>query len=267
MADPLQTAIAAAREAGAVLLEHLQRPLQIEEKAHRADLVTIADRASERLIVERLRAGFPNASILGEEGGEYAAVREPIDAASGQAVRERWIIDPLDGTTNYAHGYPLFCISIAYERDGEVRAGVVYAPLMRELFSATLGGGAHCNGEPIRVSSIAALGEAMVVTGFKPYDYETNAPYFAKASHHAQAVRRDGAAALDLAYTAMGRFDAFWEFELAPWDMAAGALIVREAGGTVTAIDGSAFDLSGQSIMASNGAIHRELCGLFNQPG
>lgn len=235
-----------------MLLEHLHEPLHIEEKARRADLVTVADRASERIIVERLRADFPSASILGEEGGEY----------DGDA-RERWIIDPLDGTTNYAHAYPLFCISIAYERDGELLAGVIYAPLMRELFTATRGGGARCNGEPIHASPIAAVGEAMVVTGFKPYDYETNAPYFAKASHHAQAVRRDGTAALDLAYTAMGRFDAFWEFDLAPWDMAAGTLIVREAGGTVSAIDGSPFDLNGRSIMASNGAIHEELCGLL----
>ena len=253
MADPLETAVAAAHEAGAVLLEHLHRPLHIEEKARRADLVTVADRASERVIVERLRRDFPQASILGEEGGEYA----------GDA-RERWIIDPLDGTTNYAHAYPLFCISIAYEREGEVLAGVIYAPLMRELFTAERGTGARCNGDVIHVSNIASLGEAMVVTGFKPYDYETNAPYFAKASHHAQAVRRDGSAALDLAYTAMGRFDGFWEFDLAPWDMAAGMLIVLEAGGMVTAIDGSPFDLNGRSIMASNGRIHEELCSVLS---
>lgn len=235
-----------------MLLEHLHRPLAIEEKGRRADLVTVADRASERVIVQRLRRDFPGAAILGEEGGEYAA-------ASKSKSGERWIIDPLDGTTNYAHGYPLFCISIAYERDGELQAGVIYAPLMRELFAATRSGGASCNGEPIHVSPISALGQAMVVTGFKPYDYETNAPYFAKASHRAQAVRRDGTAALDLAYTAMGRFDAFWEFDLAPWDMAAGCLIVREADGTVSAIDGSPFDLDGRSIMASNGRIHGEL--------
>lgn len=241
-----------------MLLEHLHRPLHIEEKARRADLVTIADRASERVIVERLRKDFPDASILGEEGGEYAPLRED-QAGKG----ERWIIDPLDGTTNYAHGYPLFCISIAYERGGEVLAGVIFAPLMQELFTAERGGGASCNGEGLRVSSIASLADAMVVTGFKPYDYETNAPYFAKASHCAQAVRRDGAAALDLAYTAMGRFDGFWEFDLAPWDMAAGMLIVREAGGTVTATGGCAFDLNGRSILASNGRIHEELRALF----
>jgi myo-inositol-1(or 4)-monophosphatase len=235
-----------------VLLEHLHRPLGIQEKGHRADLVTIADRASERVIVERLRHDFPHAGILGEEGGVYAG-----DAA------ERWIIDPLDGTTNYAHGYPLFCISIAYERDGDVETGVIFAPLMNEMFTAERGKGALCNGKRIRVSEIASLGEAMVVTGFKPYDFETNAPYFAKASNQAQAVRRDGAAALDLAYTAMGRFDGFWEFDLAPWDMAAGMLLVREAGGVVSASDGSPFDLDGRSIVASNGAIHEEMLRLF----
>jgi len=243
-----------------VLLEHLHRPLAIEEKVgRRADLVTVADRASERTIVERLRKDFPGAGILGEEGGVY----EPLRVAQDDEGVERWIIDPLDGTTNYAHGYPLFCISIAYERDGEVLAGVIYAPLMNELFTAQRGGGALRNGEPVRVSEIPSLAEAMVVTGFKPYDYETNAPYFAKASHIAQAVRRDGSAALDLAYTAMGRFDGFWEFDLAPWDMAAGMLLVREAGGAVTATDGSPFALTGRSILASNGRIHEELRSMF----
>lgn len=258
MTNAIQTAVAAAREAGAVLLEHLHRPLAIEEKGRRADLVTVADRASERVIVERLRKDFPNAAILGEEGGAYAALREAQDD-----IVERWIIDPLDGTTNYAHAYPLFCISIAYERDGEVIAGVIFAPLMDELFTAEHGKGAQRNGEPICVSKIASLSDALVVTGFKPYDYETNAPYFAKASHRAQAVRRDGAAALDLAYTAMGRFDGFWEFDLAPWDMAAGMLLVREAGGVVTATDGSAFTVDGHSILATNGRIHDEMRALF----
>jgi myo-inositol-1(or 4)-monophosphatase len=259
VAEPLATAVAAAHEAGAVLLEHLHRPLAIEEKGRRADLVTVADRASERVIVERLRGDFPGASILGEEGGEYAALH-------GGSTNERWIIDPLDGTTNYAHGYPLFCISIAYERDATVVAGVVYAPLMHELFTAELGCGAHRKGEPMRVSSIDSLAHSMLVTGFKPYDFETNAPYFAKASHHAQAVRRDGSAALDLAYTAMGRFDGFWEFDLAPWDTAAGMLLVREAGGTVTAIDGSPFGLNGRSILASNGLIHTQLRTMLTTP-
>jgi myo-inositol-1(or 4)-monophosphatase len=258
--DPLQTAFAAAREAGAILEEYLHRPLQIEEKQHRADLVTQADRASERAIVNRLRADFPAATILGEEGGVHAALRQ----AQGDKP-ERWIVDPLDGTTNFAHGYPLFCISIAYERDGQVVAGVIYAPLMDELFAAEHGSGARLNDRDIRVSAIRRVGDAMVCTGFKPFDYDRNAKYFAHASRHAQAVRRDGAAALDLAYTAMGRFDAFWEFDLAPWDMAAGALIVREAGGTVSAIDGGTFNLTGDSILASNGAVHDGMRSLLSE--
>lgn len=246
MKDALQAALEAAQEAGSVLLEHLHLPLHVQDKGRRADLVTVADRASEHIIVEVLRRTFPGTAILGEEGGDYA----------GDSSGERWIVDPLDGTTNYAHGYPLFCISIAYERHGEVQAGVVYAPLMNELFSVQRGGGAFRNGEAIRVSSVSGLDDAMVVTGFKPYDYDTNAPYFARASRTAQAVRRDGAAALDLAYTAMGRFDAFWEFGLAAWDTAAGMLLVEEAGGTVTTIEGSAFEVNARSILASNGGIH-----------
>ena len=251
--NPMETALAAAREAGALLLEHVHAPLQIEEKAQRADLVTQADRASEAAIVERLRAEFPQATILGEEGGVRRGTSQ-----------ERWIVDPLDGTTNFAHGYPLFCISIAYERDGELLAGVVYAPMMNELCAAERGAGATRNASPMRVSSIARVADAMLCTGFKPFDYETNAPYFARASHKAQAVRRDGAAALDLAYTAMGRFDGFWEFDLAPWDTAAGVLLVREAGGCVSALDGSPYDLSGRTVLASNGAIHAELSALLS---
>lgn len=242
-----------------MLLEHLHRPLDIQDKGRRADLVTVADRASERVIVERLRRDFPNAAILGEEGGAYSALRH----AQGDKS-ERWIVDPLDGTTNYAHAYPLFCISIAYELDGTVVAAVIFAPLMNELFTAERGKGASRNAEPIHVSEIDSLDAAMLVTGFKPYDFETNAPYFAIASERAQAVRRDGAAALDLAYTAMGRFDGFWEFDLAPWDTAAGSLLVREAGGTVTQTDGSAFDLNGKSILASNGRVHGEMQRMFH---
>jgi myo-inositol-1(or 4)-monophosphatase len=250
--DPLTSAYAAAREAGAILEEYLHRPLTIEEKQHRADLVTQADRASERVIVERLRADYPEATILGEEGGVLKGTSQ-----------ERWIVDPLDGTTNFAHGYPLFCISIAFERDGELLAGVIYAPIMDECFAAERGAGARCNDRDIRVSTIERVGAAMLCTGFKPFDYDRNAQHFAHASRHAQAVRRDGAAALDLAYTAMGRFDAFWEFDLAPWDMAAGTLIVREAGGSVTALDGSPFRLDGESILASNGAVHADAVSLF----
>ncbi len=250
--DPLQSAFDAAEEAGAVLLEHLQQPLHIRQKGRRADLVTEADGASEAVIVARLRAQYPDATILGEEGGER-----------GGTSQDRWIVDPLDGTTNYAHGYPLFCVSIAFERQGELIAGVVYAPLMGETFAAQRGAGATLNGRRIHPSKIERVDAAMLCTGFKPFDFETNARYFAHASNHAQAVRRDGSAALDLAYTAMGRFDGFWEFDLAPWDTAAGVLIVREAGGRVSAVDGSPFALSGRSVLASNDLIHDELRSLL----
>jgi myo-inositol-1(or 4)-monophosphatase len=254
LSNPLQSAIAAAHEAGEVLLAHLHGPLHIRQKERRADLVTEADDASETLIVARLRSQYPDSSILGEEGGERRGT-----------ARERWIIDPLDGTTNFAHGYPLFCVSIAYEIDGEVIAAVVYAPLMRETFVAQRGFGATLNGARIRVSSIDRVDAAMLCTGFKPSDFATNARQFASASNCAQAVRRDGSAALDLAYTAMGRFDGFWEFDLAPWDTAAGALLVREAGGRVSDINGQQFTLSSRSVLASNGRIHDELLRVLSQ--
>ena len=244
----LDVAIEAARRAGTVLLEHLHKPLDIEEKGSRADLVTQADRASDRVIIDYLRAATPAAAILGEESG---GIRGSSD--------ERWIVDPLDGTTNFAHGYPLFCISIAYERDGEVVAGIVYAPVMDELFAAERGSGATRNGDRISVSRIDRVADAMVCTGFKPSDYDRNAAQFARASRHAQAVRRDGAAALDLAYTAMGRFDGFWEFDLSPWDTAAGSLLVTEAGGRVSTLNGTAFAPDSSSILATNGAIHDEI--------
>jgi myo-inositol-1(or 4)-monophosphatase len=246
--DPLQIALDVAREAGEVLLEHLREPLHIVEKGRRADIVTAADHASERIIIDRLRAAFPNATFVGEESGVHHGTSD-----------ERWIVDPLDGTTNYAHGYPLFCVSIGYERAGELIAGVIHAPLMRETFAAELGAGATLNERRIEVSTIASVAEAMTCTGFHPADFERNAECFRAMSEHAQAVRRDGSAALDLAYVAAGRFDGFWEWDLHAWDVAAGVLIVREAGGTVTQIDGSAAHVEAASILASNGRLHDEL--------
>ncbi len=231
-----------------MLLQYAGGPLEIREKGRRADIVTIADKASEAAIVRRLRADFPNAAILAEEGG-----------ATPGTVDERWIIDPLDGTTNYAHGYPLCCISIAYQRSVEIVAAVVYAPFMNELFTAERGSGAQCNGDVIAVSGIDRVSDAMVCTGFHPADFERNAMYFAAASHRAQAVRRDGSAALDLAYTALGRFDGFWEFDLHAWDVAAGVLLVTEAGGRVTQVNGSAHTVDAPSILATNGRIHDDL--------
>ncbi|MEO6834783.1 MAG: inositol monophosphatase family protein [Candidatus Tumulicola sp.] len=253
--DPLQTALAAASEAGALLLEFLGRPREIGEKGRRADLVTDADRASEAIVVARLRRDYPQATILAEESGLHAGTSD-----------ERWIVDPLDGTTNFAHGYPLFCVSIAYERGGELIAGVVNAPAMKECFAAELGAGARLNDRPIRVSSIARLGDAMTCTGFHPADFERNAGCFRAVSNRAQAVRRDGSAALDLAFLACGRFDGFWEFDLSPWDVAAGTLLVREAGGSVTRIDGSPAALDARSILATNARIHGELVAACATP-
>ncbi len=216
--------------------------------------MTDADRASEALIVERIRAAFPAAAILGEESG-----------ALGGDNDERFVVDPLDGTTNYAHRYPLFCVSIAYERAGAVEAGVVFAPVLRELFAARRGGGATCNGVPVRVSAIAAVSDAMVCTGFNPAGYARNGKYFAHLSDRAQAVRRDGSAALDLAFVAAGRFDAFWEWDLKPWDVAAGALLIEEAGGRAGAIDGGPLDIANGSIVASNGVLHGEMERLLGE--
>jgi myo-inositol-1(or 4)-monophosphatase len=246
--NPLTVASELAREAGAMLLERVGGPLEVHEKALRGDLVTSADRASEALIVGRLRRDFPRSAILAEEGDNYRGVRD-----------DRWIVDPLDGTTNYAHGYPLYCVSVAYERSGELIAGAIYAPALDALFAAERGAGATWDGRRIHVSSVGRVADALVCTGFMPARYERNAAEFASLSRRAQGVRRDGSAALDLAFTAAGRFDAFWEFDLHAWDVAAGALIVREAGGTLSAIDGAPFSLDGGSVLASNGRIHAEM--------
>jgi myo-inositol-1(or 4)-monophosphatase len=244
----LLVALEAARAGAAELLAHAHRPLEIREKGRRADIVTAADRASERAVIDRLRADFPNAAILAEESGAAAGTSD-----------ERWIVDPLDGTTNYAHGYPLYCISIAYERAGELIAGVIYAPAIDECYTAMLGAGARRNDAAIAVSPIERVADAMVCTGFHPADFARNAAQFKRASGKAQAVRRDGSAALDLAFTACGRFDGFWEFDLHAWDVAAGMLIVREAGGAISAVDGGATTVEAGSVLASNGRIHAEL--------
>lgn len=245
-------AVTLAREAGAILLEHLGRPLEVERKSHRADLVTNADHASERHIVDAIRRAYPASAILVEEEG-----------ASPGTSDERWIVDPLDGTTNFVHGYPPFCVSIGYERAGELVAGAVYAPMLGECFAAERGAGATLNGRSIRVSSIDTVAESLVCTGFVPGRWERNRVRFARMMEAAQALRRDGAAALDLVTVAAGRFEAFWEFELKPWDVAAGALIVQEAGGTVCAIDGGPLDLAAGSILATNGAVHAEMLELL----
>ncbi len=250
--DPLAVAVRAARAAGAYLAARVDAPLRIAEKARRNDLVTDADRASEALIVRILREATPAAAILGEEGGAAAGTSD-----------ERWIVDPLDGTTNFAHGYPFWCVSIAYERAGVVVAAAIEAPLFGETYAAALGRGATCNDAPLRVTDPVALGDAFVCTGFKPDDYERNGAAFAAASRVVQGVRRDGSAALDLAFTARGRFDAFWEYDLAPWDVAAGALLVREAGGRTTTIDGLPHAVTSPSILCAGPALHEPLRALL----
>jgi myo-inositol-1(or 4)-monophosphatase len=230
-----------------LLLELCGSRLEVREKGARGDLVTVADRASEKLIVDRLRRDFPEDAILGEEGGAYPG-------SSGN----RWIVDPLDGTTNYAHAYPLYCVSIAYECSGEIVCGAICAPALGEMYTAELGGGATLNDRPIRVSEVERISDALVCTGFHPARYERNGARFAAMSRRAQAVRRDGSAALDLAFTACGRFDAFWEFDLHAWDVACGFLLVREAGGCVSAIDRTPFCVEGGSLLASNARVHEE---------
>ena len=247
-----------AREAGRLLAQNATRSHTIERKGKSAsiDLVTEMDVASEALIVERLRARFPDAGLLGEEG------------ASTQGTDGTWIFDPLDGTTNYAHGHPQWCVTLAFEKDGVVRTGVIFDPLRDEMFGATEGEGATLNGRPIRVSRVATVDESMLATGF-PYDRRERAAYYMAFYEAAvvatQGVRRAGAAALDMAWVACGRLDGYFEQGIKAWDVAAGERIVREAGGTVTGYDGGAHDLHGRRTAASNGLLHAELVALIQR--
>lgn len=249
----LNFAVQIARDAGLILTERMGRKsLQVTNKGV-IDLVTEADLAAERFIIERIQTHYPRHDILAEESG----VSQPVERAS----EFKWIIDPLDGTTNYAHGYPCFCVSIALERAGEIILGVIYDPVSDEMFAAERGEGATLNGRRIRVSEVDDLNRAMVCTGF-PYDVRGRgdfARHFANFIMHAQAIRRDGSAALDLAYVACGRFDGFFEEGLRPWDVAAGVLLVAEAGGRVSHYDGARFDVYTPPILASNGLVHDEM--------
>ena len=256
----LNFAIQTARDAGRVLAEKFGRAIQITNKGD-IDLVTEADLASERLIVERIRSYYPRHSILSEEAGDVIAIE-------GEQSEYKWIVDPLDGTTNYAHGYPAFCVSVALEHLGRVCLGVVYDPLRDELFAAERGEGATLNGRRVRVSETDDLNRALLCTGF-PYDVrERNdfARHFRNFIMSAQSVRRDGTAALDLAYVAAGRFDGFYEEGLRPWDVAAGVLLVEEAGGRVTHYDGKPFQIYTPPIAASNGLVHDAMLEVLQQP-
>lgn len=250
--SPRTIAISAACEAGGILQDMIGRIHHVRHKGV-VDLATEADELSERHIMSRLREAFPDYQILAEESGRTAA--------ANAASMSRWIIDPLDGTVNYAHGYPIFAVSIALEVNGIVELGVVYVPPLDELFIAERGAGATLNGEPIRVSATESLIQSMVTTGF-PYDLEErgqNLVHWSNFIHATQAVRRDGSAAMDLCYVAAGRFDGFWERWLNPWDVAAGALMVSEAGGTVTDFQGGPFSISRRECLATNGLIHEQM--------
>jgi myo-inositol-1(or 4)-monophosphatase len=244
-----------ARQAGALLMTYFRRRIGYEYKGD-VDLVTEADRASEKLITEKLRERWPEFGVLGEEG-----TRSDLEA------EYRWLVDPLDGTTNFAHGYPVFCVSIALVRGNEALAGFLYDPTRDEFFSAERGRGTKLNGEAVRVSRTKALSESLLGTGFPSHKRHKNPNihFYHQLTLRSHGLRRAGSAALDLANVAVGRYDGFWEFNLNPWDTAAGILLVQEAGGMVTRFDGSPFRLSSEEVLASNGLIHEELMQNFHE--
>lgn len=250
----LEVAIEAAHLAGSYQRHRFASPVKIDMKGDK-NLVTEVDRESERLIVSHLLTSYPTHNIVAEEG-EYPQGDSPY----------RWIIDPLDGTTNYAHAFPWFCVSIGLEVAGEIVAGVIYNPIHDELFTATNGGGAFLNGRRIHVSARSPLQNTLLGTGF-PYDCAShpanNFAHFVCFQKAARGIRRAGAAALDLAYVAAGRLDGFWELKLKPWDVAAGVLMVREAGGQVSTFDGSPYNINTNRIVASNGLIHNEMIAVL----
>jgi myo-inositol-1(or 4)-monophosphatase len=248
-------AVEFAREAGAIVLEGYGR-IHSPERKGRIDLVTEYDRRSEERLLSLIHERYPDHGVLAEESGAHEAA----------GARVRWIVDPLDGTTNFAHNYPFFGVSVGVELDGEVVAGAVHDPVRDEMFSAARGGGAALNGSPIRVSSCPRIEDALLVTGF-PYDVrehpERHVPLFQEFLVRAQGIRRDGSAALNLCYLAMGRFDGFWEGNLSAWDVAAGSLIVREAGGTLSDYRGGPFRVDGRQICAANPALHAEMLAVL----
>lgn len=252
----LESVVAVAEVAGRVLREKFNRPLIVKHKGS-IDLVTEADQAAEAAAVAWIRSRYPDHDIIAEEG-DYGRLGNEFC----------WIIDPLDGTTNYAHGFPWFAVSVALTQQGEVVAGAVFNPLAGHLFTATRGGGAFLNGERLRVSRTAQLDQALLATGF-PYDRKestvNNYDHFVAFQQAAQACRRPGAASLDLCWTAAGRFDGYWEMKLKPWDVAAGMLLVEEAGGRVSDFDGGPFRLDGQECLASNGLLHPAMSEILQQ--
>lgn len=269
----LDFAIDIAKEAGKLILKGAEEGFEVKEK-HKNDFVTNVDHQSEKLLIDLIKAEFPNHSILAEE----SHFQDPEQAEELAESEYTWIIDPIDGTRNFTRGIPAYCVSIAvfqnqgYESSknfeyisGEIIAGVVHAPALRETFSAAKNLGAKFNNKEIKVSAIKDLEHSIFATGFPPQHKERNLIYFNSMLQHTGALRRMGSAALDLAYLAAGRIDGFWEFGLHPWDIAAGALIVEEAGGSVTDTNGSELDLFGADIFASNGKIHQSSVDIFQK--
>jgi len=255
MASFLESAIGIAHEAGSLLQYYFERHVRFELKGD-FDLVTEADRASEKLVVERLKALFPGHGIVAEEGGGHESPSE-----------YRWYVDPLDGTTNFAHGYPIYNVTLALEKAGEMIAGVVFDPTRKELFACEKGSGAFLNGGRIHVSKAARLEECLLSTGFpsRRRHQDVNIHFYYQLAMATHGVRRGGAAAIDLAYVACGRLDGYWEFGLSPWDMAAGKLLVAEAGGVLSDMLGGPHALGSPHILANNGLIHEEAIGLFSE--
>ena len=259
MPSYLETALDIAREASALVQDYAAKLARSEftfELKGEHDLVTEADRASEKLIVERLRKEYPTHHIVAEEGGEHAGASE-----------YRWYVDPLDGTTNFAHGFPVYNVTLALEHAGELIAGVIVDPPRGEVFAAERGAGAFLDGRQIHVSKAARLTESLAATGFpsRKRHRSVNVHFFHQVSMTTHGVRRAGAAALDLAYVACGRLDLFWEFNLNPWDIAAGVLLVREAGGVCSDMRGGPLHLRAENILADNGRVHTEAVELFGE--
>jgi myo-inositol-1(or 4)-monophosphatase len=249
----LEPAIAIARESGALLAEMFKTPLEISYKRP-LDLVTEADRRSEALIVERLYKHFPSHAVVSEEGGGQ---KIPSDYC--------WYVDPLDGTTNFAHKFPVFCVTLGLAYRDEMIAGVVYDPARGEMFTAEKGAGAFLNGQRLHVSKTAKLSESLLATGFPPFDHnhDLNAQLFFLFTTKSHGIRRPGSAALDLCSVAAGRFEAFWELKLNSWDKAAGSLLITEAGGRVTDLAGGPSKIEASEILASNGLVHDEMLPVF----
>src|SRR5689334_13354251 len=252
----LETAADIAREAGALLATYFERRVGFELKGE-FDLVTEADRASERLVVERLRTHFPTHGIVAEEGGGHESPSE-----------YRWFVDPLDGTTNFAHGFPCFNVTLGLERAGEMIAGVVYDPIRQEMFKAERGAGAYLNNHRIKVSAAKHLADSLASTGFpsRKRHANVNIHFYYQLAMASHGVRRTGSAAIDLAYVAAGRLDFFWEFGLKPWDMAAGTLLVQEAGGRSSDMHGAAHSVTGSDhLLADNGLLHDQVLEIFGR--